>query len=355
MSKKRSTGTRSRSALRQRTAAPRQQHSSPPKGESSGRIVGDYVPSQAAVRETIESIVIAFVLAFLFRTFEAEAFVIPTGSMAPTLMGRHKDLECPVCGYTYQVSASSEVDPQTSALKGPGDMVAACTCPMCRYTMDLAPGRQQDKAYQSFKGDRILVSKFAYQFSEPQRWDVAVFKFPAEAKTNYIKRIVGLPGETLQISHGDVFTCREGMPLEIKRKLPRRLLAMLQPVFDNDFSPRIIARGWPRRWNPVWGAESSSGDWVVSDEGPELRIDGTAIGPRWLRYEHRVPTYPDWRQLEQLSQQGSVPVPLELGRRLIADFCAYNTNIDFRSYRQGQGPLPESFGSRAVRAWWSSS
>ena len=41
----------------------------------------------AAVRETIESIVVALVLAFLFRTFEAEAFVIPTGSMAPTLMG----------------------------------------------------------------------------------------------------------------------------------------------------------------------------------------------------------------------------------------------------------------------------
>ena len=43
-------------------------------------------------RETFESIVVAFVLAFLFRAFEAEAFVIPTGSMAPTLLGRHKDV-----------------------------------------------------------------------------------------------------------------------------------------------------------------------------------------------------------------------------------------------------------------------
>src|SRR5919106_7630 len=65
-------------------------------------------PQTHAVRETVESIVIAFVLAFLFRTFEAEAFVIPTGSMAPTLMGRHKDVDCPKCGYRYQVSASEE-------------------------------------------------------------------------------------------------------------------------------------------------------------------------------------------------------------------------------------------------------
>ena len=46
------------------------------------------------VRELVESLVVALFLAFLFKTFEAEAFVIPTGSMAPTLMGRHKDVEC---------------------------------------------------------------------------------------------------------------------------------------------------------------------------------------------------------------------------------------------------------------------
>src|SRR5262245_3842463 len=61
-----------------------------------------------AIRETVESIVIAFVLAFLFRTFEAEAFVIPTGSMAPTLMGRHKDVDCEKCGHRFQVNASEE-------------------------------------------------------------------------------------------------------------------------------------------------------------------------------------------------------------------------------------------------------
>jgi signal peptidase I len=49
------------------------------------------------VRETIESIAVAVVLAFLFRAFVAEAFVIPTGSMAPTLQGRHMDVVCEKC------------------------------------------------------------------------------------------------------------------------------------------------------------------------------------------------------------------------------------------------------------------
>ena len=59
-------------------------------------------------RETVESIVVAVILAFLFRTFVAEAFVIPTGSMAPTLMGNHKDVACEKCGFRYQGGASSE-------------------------------------------------------------------------------------------------------------------------------------------------------------------------------------------------------------------------------------------------------
>ena len=73
--------------------------------------------SSRNIRETIESIVIAFVLAFLFRTFEAEAFVIPTGSMAPTLQGMHKDVDCPECGYRYQASASVEATDERQRLQ----------------------------------------------------------------------------------------------------------------------------------------------------------------------------------------------------------------------------------------------
>src|SRR3954452_21840320 len=139
------------------------------KPEASGtKIVVQHGQSPAArtLRETVESIVIAFILAFLFRTFEAEAFVIPTGSMAPTLQGRHKDIECPKCGYEYRTGASEEVNNESGDLKPNCHMLSA-TCPMCRYTLDV----DDESKYPSYNGDRIIVNKFAYDLSDPQRWD----------------------------------------------------------------------------------------------------------------------------------------------------------------------------------------
>src|SRR5579872_5187010 len=78
---------------------PRPKPAASPSGQMTAR------PS--ATRETIESIVVAFVLAFLFKTFEAEAFVIPTGSMAPTLYGQHRDVCCEMCGTRFAVGVSS--------------------------------------------------------------------------------------------------------------------------------------------------------------------------------------------------------------------------------------------------------
>src|SRR5258708_40149664 len=92
-------------------------------------------------RETIESIVVAFVLAFLFRTFEAEAFVIPTGSMALTLMGQHKDLECPECGFRFQTSVH-ETNPR----------VGSCVCPNCRYLAEFDSESRDGDEPRTYKG-----------------------------------------------------------------------------------------------------------------------------------------------------------------------------------------------------------
>jgi signal peptidase I len=154
----------------------------PPKGPDS-------------TRETIESIVVAFILAFLFRTFEAEAFVIPTGSMAPTLYGQQRDVYCKQCGTRFAVGASSTGSPDAEIRDG--EIVhayrthfAVCPNANCRYPNDVLD-------HEMFAGDRILVNKFPYEFGNAERWDVVVFKFPESAKTNYIKRLAGLPGEWL--------------------------------------------------------------------------------------------------------------------------------------------------------------
>src|SRR5271163_206568 len=60
------------------------------------------------VKETIESILVAFILAFIFRAFVVEAFVIPTGSMAPTLLGAHMRFRCPDCGYRFDVNYQTD-------------------------------------------------------------------------------------------------------------------------------------------------------------------------------------------------------------------------------------------------------
>jgi len=52
------------------------------------------------------------------------------------------------------------------------------------------------------EGDRIFVDKMSYRFHEPERGDIIVFKYPVDKKKDYVKRLVGLPGEELEIRDG---------------------------------------------------------------------------------------------------------------------------------------------------------
>ncbi len=61
-------------------------------------------------------------------------------------------------------------------------------------------------------GEFIIVSKLAYKFGEPQRGDVVVFHLPRDPSQDYIKRVIGLPGETVDIRDGTVFV--DSQPLE---------------------------------------------------------------------------------------------------------------------------------------------
>ncbi len=53
-------------------------------------------------------------------------------------------------------------------------------------------------------GDRLIGFRMSYMFSEPERGDIVVFKYPLDEEKNYIKRIIGLPGETVIIENGKI-------------------------------------------------------------------------------------------------------------------------------------------------------
>ena len=61
-------------------------------------------------------------------------------------------------------------------------------------------------------GDQLLVDKISYRFSEPERYDIVVFELKNDPSTHYIKRVIGLPGETVQILDGAIYI--DGQVLE---------------------------------------------------------------------------------------------------------------------------------------------
>ncbi|MFH0926275.1 MAG: signal peptidase I [bacterium] len=97
------------------------------------------------VKEYAEIFLIAIVLALIIRTFIVQAFKIPSGSMIPTL----------------QI------------------------------------------------GDHILVNKFIFKFKKPNRKEIVVFKYPLDKKRDFIKRVIGLPGETIELKDRVVYINNE--------------------------------------------------------------------------------------------------------------------------------------------------
>ncbi len=269
-------------------------------------------------RETVESIVIAVILAFLFRAFVAEAFIIPTGSMAPTLMGKHKDVVCPKCEFPFRAGASSEDDEQS-----PRSVIAAM-CPQCRHTLQLDLFANLD--HDSFSGDRILVSKFSYDMSPPKRWDVIVFKFPNNAKQNYIKRLIGLPNERLQIFHGDIYVQDGKGEFAIQRKPAHKIKAMMQLVHDSQFaSEQLHEAGFPVRWQPSSTVDQEL--WSGDKLGKQFETDGKSSETTWMRYNHIVPKTSDWEALDKKQPLRN----LDRKGKLITDFYAYNATANMYS------------------------
>ncbi|MDR0521631.1 MAG: S26 family signal peptidase [Planctomycetaceae bacterium] len=278
-----------------------------------------------SIREYAEALGVALVLAFLFKAFIIEAYSIPTGSMASTLMGRHKDVFCEACGFPFQLGASKESNEGSENPK-PADylpQIVAGTCPQCQYTMYVGQTPDGRASRASYSGDRIFVNKSIFNFREPSRWHVTVFRYPARPQINYIKRLVGVENETLLLRNGDVFVRKEGTDeFKIQRKPLRAMLAMLRPVDDNDYVlPSLHKLGWKTRW---YGDEQS---WNTANDyksfaGHHSAKDAPADETAWLRFRNIIPSSAEWNNLMQgkLPDNGETGTPL-----LVTDFVAYNS------------------------------
>ncbi len=236
----------------------------------------------AEIANTFEWLITAFVLAFVFRAFVMEAFRIPTGSMADTLKGAHFRLCCQQCGYKYDHGFSSPLrQDQDTVPRGPRTPPVS-RCPNCGYYL---PSR---RAMPVANGDRILVLKCIYQFFEPKQWDVIVFKNPSEPSINFIKRLVGLPGDTVEIIDGDIYI--DG---QISRKPPKVQNELWMPVYNNDYQPvRPRERSFGEN-NHIWQQpfrNVTDSKWILNDkDNPSLfRLDSGADQIHSLIYDTSI-------------------------------------------------------------------
>lgn len=181
-----------------------------------------------SIANTFEWLITAFILALVFRAFVMEAFRIPTGSMADTLRGAHFQLRCPQCAHKYNSNFMFQDRygrPQI-VKGGHAPLMGAPRCPSCGYFYST---RQK---LPIANGDRILVLKCLFQFKEPNRWDVTVFKNPRQPRENYIKRMIGRPGEKIEIIDGDIYVNDK-----IARKPPKVQRELWMPIYHNDYQP----------------------------------------------------------------------------------------------------------------------
>src|SRR3972149_6672523 len=127
--------------------------------------------------------------ALVAHTWLVMGLIVPVtvagSSMAPTLSGPHRVYRCDACHDAFSI----ELD-QASP-----EMVAIC--PRCgKLSAETVSGDLQ--------GDRLLVDRTAFAFRAPRRWEVVVFRSPEDAGKLCVKRVVGLPGETVALDGSDV-------------------------------------------------------------------------------------------------------------------------------------------------------
>lgn len=280
----------------------------------------------SSIKDTLTSIVIAFTMAFVFRGFVVEAFVIPTGSMAPTLMGAHMRFHGQDTGYEWQVgpwfygpgNIPMPIQGASPLInRGARDARGIQITPI--EVADPMSGRRvtgpASRDVPLRAGDRIFVVKYLKPFFTPARWDVAVFKNPTAPNENFIKRLVAMPGEQVALVDGDVFVreAPDGQPgawdasdWRIARKDERTQRAVWQPVFDSGFAPLSASTPFVSPW------QAQGAGWTLDRR--RYRFEGAGSSAlAWNQNARRTTPFPG-------------RIPAEVATWAVNDFYPYNEN-----------------------------
>lgn len=227
-----------------------------------------------------ESALLLALAVVLFRMFAVEGYLISTGSMAPTLLGYHRRVECPACHFAFTRGAAFDksygaTQIASADFEGDLDVHSATQCPNCSLTEINARVAPRNE------GDQLLVQKLAYEFRDPRRWEVVVFQNHKDANQAYVKRAVGLPGESLHVFEGDLYVNGE-----LKRKPFEVQQAVRIPVSNYFHQPHDEDPDWRSRW-----VNSGRGSgWKLNQDSIQFRNQDSAAGnqEQWLTYEHWI-------------------------------------------------------------------
>ncbi|RMG38885.1 MAG: hypothetical protein D6725_06470 [Planctomycetota bacterium] len=223
------------------------------------------------LRAVTESLVFLLMAVIVLRAYAVEGYIIATGSMAPHLLGRHVLLKCVACGYETAVGVGEEAR---------GEQAWRWKCGNCGLRQRSAG------AVAVSDGDQLLVAKQLPRKLLGRRWRPVVFLNPADPSVPFVKRIVGLPGETVLLREGDVWIDGRRVVKTLPEQRALRILvydAAYAPPTGNDWQPRwIAADGVQRtasgfRWTAMGGRNGAPTNGRSQDE----RI-------RWVHYRHWI-------------------------------------------------------------------
>jgi signal peptidase I len=272
----------------------------------------------------------------LVRFFLIESYMIETGSMAPTLLGYHRQVVCPACGIVFAVGAFQQGQSDGNQ--------AFAECPNCQ----LKP--LECESLRRMEGDQLLVNKMAYPLLPLDRWDVIVFRNPDDAQEAFAKRVIALPNEQLTVVRGDIYVSGN-----IQRKPWVVQKAMRIPVYLDEYRPG----GSDEHFFPRWTTNQNRSVWKQEDDG--FTISASSVMD-WLSYRQTVRSHPDGICTVMLtSWPEELPAPTKIDPGLTFDpqkltlSCkgVFNREI-VTQIRQQHPQLPDTFFDALESLCWQS-